>query len=195
MWWCRSITFSVRVRAFCVERYAGLSPAYLLLYLVTFRVKYVQKCKVKYSKGYANDKLRGMCKKTVVFVYIEAPAEEVRVLDQDKLLVPRRKILEVRGFRISIRSANHSTETLGDNPNRRLVPWLELFVDSDLQSNRTYRNVSLIYERKFDPGILTRELPVMHIASAWCSINKLALRERIVKRVLLSSGWRGKSEL
>jgi len=49
-----------------------------------------------------------MCKKTVVFVCIEAPGEEMRVLDQDKLLIARRKILECRGFRLRSRSANHS---------------------------------------------------------------------------------------
>jgi len=66
------------------------------------------------SKGHANGKLRGMCKKTVVFIYIEAPAEEVRVLDQNRLFLLRRKIFEFSGFRLSSRSANHS-------PNRRLV--------------------------------------------------------------------------
>jgi len=59
-------------------------------------------------KGYVGDKLRGMCKKMVVFVYIEAPAEEAKVLDRDKMFMARRKILECRSFRLRNRRANHS---------------------------------------------------------------------------------------
>jgi len=59
-------------------------------------------------KGYARGKLRELCKKMVVFVCIEAPAEEVRALGRDKLFIARRKILECRGFRLRSRRANHS---------------------------------------------------------------------------------------
>lgn len=50
-------------------------------------------------------------------------------------------------------SADHSTETRGDNLNRSLVPLLELFVDSDVKSNPTYRNVSFTRGRNISQGM------------------------------------------
>ena len=85
-----------------------------------------------------------MFKKTAVFVYFEAPTKELVVLDQEGLFILRRKIWKSGDFRLRSRSANRSTETIGDNPNRSLVRWLELYVDSDVKSNRTYSSLSLM---------------------------------------------------
>jgi hypothetical protein len=55
----------------------------------------------------------------------------------NKLFIPRRKLFECLGFRLRSRSSNHSTETLGDNPNRRLVPSFALSIV-------TYSRIELI---------------------------------------------------